>query len=77
MLLVVAVGMADESSNEPWVAGEAVFYGAPVLIALVGYRLLRRRSASPRKALLLSLAMFPGTLLALAAVIAAIWLLAG
>jgi hypothetical protein len=54
MLFTLAIAAGDTNvgnSNEPWIAGDAIFLGTPIVIAAVGYRLLRRTDTAPRRAL--------------------------
>jgi hypothetical protein len=69
MLFTVAIGAGDTSvgnSQGPWIEGELVFYGTPVLIGAFCYRLFRRLGAAPRRALMASVLLLPGMALVVA-----------
>jgi drug/metabolite transporter (DMT)-like permease len=66
MLIAAAIGSTEGFSRSPWVEGEVIFYATPLLVAACGYRLLRRRGMTPRRALIASVALVPGLVLLVA-----------
>jgi hypothetical protein len=75
MLLTIAVGAGDTSqgnSSSPFIAGDAIILGVPLVIGWLSYIAMRRTGTSRRKAVVAAVAIPVGILIGITAVF---WLL--
>jgi hypothetical protein len=75
MLLTIAFGAGDTSqgnSSSPFIAGDAVILGVPLVIGWLSYIAMRRTGTSRRKAVVAAVAIPVGILIGITAVF---WLL--